>query len=195
MVKRLVLTILLGICFVAIVGTEAPAFFCCGYGGAGYSTYTGNIGVVGGKNSVVTVDAVMTLQHACETQGQGNYSLGESFLQTAQAEVEVAKVAFLDEGGEQRVPYEIELDEWESDDNCQNTSGWKHIDGSIGLLSVYFIHTHTRCVGKGENPCDELAKKPFDVVIVECLDMEILRDEDGKTLPGQDLTQFCDWDM
>jgi hypothetical protein len=71
---------------------------------------------------VAKVDAVMTLQQACRTHGQGNYSLGEPFLQTAQAVVNVGQVAFLDEGGSQWISYVIPLGDYESDDNCQNLS-------------------------------------------------------------------------
>jgi hypothetical protein len=189
MVKRLLLTILLGICLVAMVGTEAPAWFGSYYGYTCCSTLTGEVEVSGGKNSVVTVDFVMTLQQACETDGQGNYSLGEPFLQTSQVvTVPIGEVTFLGEGGSQKVPIELDMDQFEDPEYCINTSGWEVVHGSVGILEGYFTHTHTRCVGKGDNPCDELAKKPFDVLILDCSLSEIQRNEDGTTQSGQALS-------
>ena len=195
MLKRLLLTILLAIGLVAMIGAEAPAggifgwyYNCC-------SALTGEIEVAGREDSVVSIYAMLTMEQACETAGQGNYSIGNAFTQEIELVIPLIE-GYPSDGGRAIVPVNIPLDGYSSINNCINPNGWTPIypDG-IGVTAAYLVHTYSRCTDKDETPCvdDEgnpaVAKKPYDVVTVLCTLSDLLRNDDGTVVHGQ--VMFC----
>jgi hypothetical protein len=193
MFKRLMMIGLLSTSLVAMMGAEARAGGIGGWSWSGFSALNGQIIVTGPPDAVIRLNLDLTLQLACRTNGQGNFSIGNPFAQTIQTD------AFTENGvtvgpGTTVVSVEVLLDPFASPENCQNPNGWEPIPDSVGVLDGLITMEYFRCTGKDDTPCfDEagnltIAKKAYDVVTIFCSLTEILRNEDGTTQGGQVMT-------
>jgi len=179
MLKRILLTILLVICLVAMIGTKAQAYGA--WGSFGYSDLTVWVEVNGPQNAVLQVVANFTLQGVCRTDGQGNISEGDPFHKTTSVSQVVADGIVFEEAGWKTVEAKINMNQYESTEICQNPNGWEPVPDSIGVLDGSFTLIYWRCKDIIDGLCVGQSKKPFDIGVMECEVDEILRDPDGTT--------------